>query len=516
MGVFTPCQSSWKCCNLNEKIVMPAPDFPLINHVFVLMLENRSFDNLLGFSGITGMDAVTGGPTRINGLSGAENNMLDGKTYFTAHPAPPSMPVDPGHEFTDTLLQLTGTANYDAASGYPAVNCSGFVDDYVNSSTAHEGQATTDFGDIMLGFAPGQLPVLNALAREFAVCDNWFASMPGPTWPNRFFLHAASSGGLDHSPTTGEILVWQNLGGVDFAGGTIFDQLRAKFDNPYRLYRGENFLSDDFPGVAALKGINALDCHPISDLAGDISADYQWPYTFIEPSYGDVLNNTYYGGASMHPMDNPAGGEKLIKQVYETIRNSPVWEKSLLIIAWDEHGGFYDHVRPPQGAAPGDGIIRDGMNTYGFDFKQYGVRVPAVICSPLISKNSIDHRLYDHSSVSATLHELFQTDLLTERDRQANSLLPLLQMESSPRTDCLTALPQPLTAITPAALITPVEAITANHGSLPGFLHAALKTDLDISPAEQHPAIKAKFDAISSQLDARNYMSQVQDKMRNA
>ena len=493
---------------------MADPDFPLINNVFVLMLENHSFDNLLGFSGITGNDAQTGNPTQINGLTGNESNTLSGQPYFAKQPAPPSMSVDPGHEFVDTLLQLTGQSNYDPSVGYPAIDCSGFADDYANSATPDEGHPAGNFGDIMLGFSAAQLPVLNELAREFAVCDNWFSSIPGPTWPNRFFLHAASSGGLDHSPTTAEILAWEGIGGVDFKNGTVFDQLKRIFDNPYRIYRGENFLSDTFPGVAALKGINALDCHPISGFAGDIQGDYPWPYTFIEPSYGDALNNTYYGGTSMHPMDSPTGGETLIKQVYETIRNSPLWEKSLLIVTWDEHGGFYDHVQPPKAQAPGDSVITPTMNQYGFDFTQYGVRVAAVICSPLISKNSIDHRLYDHSSVSRTLSDLFQTDLLTERDSNANSLFPLLLMEATPRTDCITTLPEPATpAPPPAAAVVAPGAIPANHGSLPGFLHAALKTDLDLSPPAAHPEIMARFGAIVTQQDAAAYMTSVQAKM---
>ncbi|HZY38620.1 MAG TPA: alkaline phosphatase family protein [Mucilaginibacter sp.] len=250
---------------------MADPNFPLINNVFVLMLENHSFDNLLGFSGITCADAETGNATQINGLTGRENNSLPGLSpFYTGQPAPYSMSVDPGHEFVDTLLELTGQSNYDPSTGYPPINCSGFVNDYVNSTTPHEGHATANYGDIMLGFSQSQLPVLNALAREFAVCDNWFSSMPGPTWPNRFFLHAASSGGLDHSPTTAEILAWQNLGGVNFKNGTLFDQLRRLFDNPYRIYRGDSFLSDSFPGVAALKGIDALDCHSINNFSADI------------------------------------------------------------------------------------------------------------------------------------------------------------------------------------------------------------------------------------------------------
>ena len=494
---------------------MANSDFPLISHVFVLMLENHSFDHLLGFSGISGNDAETGNPTTINGLSGDESNTYDGQPYPATRQADYSMPIDPGHEFLDTLWQLSGENQpYVPANGYPPINNAGFVDNYVNSLTPDEGKAPDNYLGIMRCFLPEQLPVLNALATSFAVCDNWFSSLPGPTWPNRFFVHAGSSGGLDHSPTTAEILAWENLGGMDFENGTVFDQLKTKFTNGYRLYRGNNFLSDNFPNVAALKGISSLDCHPVSDLKNDLnSAGYDYVYTFIEPSYGDVLNNTYKGGTSQHPLDDANGGEALIKQVYEAIRNSPLWEKSLLIVTWDEHGGFYDHVAPPAAISPGDPTIHETMNSFGFDFKQYGVRVPAVIVSPLVPEGTIDHRLYDHSSVPKTLQDLFSLDPMTDRDRNANSLLPLLLLLETPRTDTPTSLPetaQVVAAAAPAPAIA-ADAIPANHGSLPGFLHAALKTDLAATP-ELSDQIMTEFSAIQTQQQAASYMAKVQAK----
>jgi phospholipase C len=166
-----------------------------VQHVFVLMLENRSFDHFLGFSQITGTDAETGRPTTVSGLAGRESNTYNGLTFTVTSQADQTMPLDPGHEFTDVLTQLCGPAAvYRPGGTYPAVNNTGFVDSYVKSGGA------SNPGEIMKCFGPGQLPVLTALAREFAVCDGWRASMPGPTWPNRFFMMAASSGGLDHSP----------------------------------------------------------------------------------------------------------------------------------------------------------------------------------------------------------------------------------------------------------------------------------------------------------------------------
>ena len=170
---------------------------PGIEHVFVLMLENRSFDHMLGFSGIKGTDAATGQPTQINGLSGNESNTFNNQKYTVTRGADYRMPIDPKHEFPDVLHQLCGPAAvYPKAGAYPATDSSGFVSVYAASG----GSATP--GEVMKCYTPDQLPVLNALASEFVVCDSWQASMPGPTWPNRMFVHAASAAGLDHSPTT--------------------------------------------------------------------------------------------------------------------------------------------------------------------------------------------------------------------------------------------------------------------------------------------------------------------------
>src|SRR6476646_674252 len=138
-------------------------------HVFVLMLENRSFDHMLGFSGITGTDAATGQPTNIDGLTGAESNSFGGQNYGVRQPAGFAAPRDPDHEFPQVLMQLCGQgATYPAGGPYPPIANSGFAASYA----AGGGQAEP--GEIMRCFSPSQLPVLNALAKEFAVCDHWY------------------------------------------------------------------------------------------------------------------------------------------------------------------------------------------------------------------------------------------------------------------------------------------------------------------------------------------------------
>jgi phospholipase C len=483
-----------------------------IQNIFVLMLENRSFDHMLGFSGITGIDASSGQHTIIDGLSGTESNSYQGKSYPVTQPADYSMPFDPGHEFTDVVTQLSGAdTQYPSGGPYPAINNSGFVYDYATTTSPGEGGATNNFGEIMKCYAPNQLPVMNALAREFAVCDHWYSAIPGPTWPNRFFVMAASSGGLDHSPTTAEILEWETVNGFSFPHGSIFDLVNNNTTFGCRIYRGDvGNVAGSIPIASALKNIQITDTFKFSNFQQDISqASYPWPLTFIEPNYGDIINNSYAGGTSQHPMDDVRNGERLIKQTYEAIRNSPHWDNSLLIITYDEHGGFYDHVAPPQTVPPGDGTESSSFNKYGFHFKQLGVRVPALVISPYVSKNIIDHRNYEHASVPATISDILGLTNLTDRDASASNLTRLLSL-STPRTDCPTSLPDPPKSVEVTSFLAkaknPNEEVPLT-GNFPGFLAAALKEQLQLAKPYEHDEIIRQYTAIKTRSQAEAFMA---------
>jgi phospholipase C len=445
---------------------------PLIKHVFVLMLENRSFDHMLGFSKISGTDAETGGQTKIEGIP-AGNSATNDATYVMGN--------DPGHEFADVLEQLTGQRVYNGGA-YPKINNAGFVQNY-----ARTGSATPN--DILKCYdASTRLPVMTALAKEFAICDHWYASLPGPTWPNRFFVHAASSGGLDHSPTTAETALWSILSGFSFANGTIYDRL-TKAGRTWRIYHGKNEpLEGSIPCVAALKGIKLSDTHAYENFDSDLKNGYPYDYTFIEPNYGNILNNTYSGGQSQHPMDDVRRGEALIKSTYESLRKSTIWLNSLLIITYDEHGGFYDHVPPPAAVPPGDTQPHSQYNTSGFPFDQYGVRVPALVISAYTDKNRISHLPYDHSSIPATLENMFGMKAMTKRDAAANTVCALASL-SVPRTDTLEKLPDPAPmsaaqeALIPEQMAAPLPGTASvDIGNLPGFLFVVRKAQ-----QEQHP-----------------------------
>lgn len=479
-----------------------------IEHIYVLMLENRSFDHMLGFSDLEGTDAATGASTRINGLTGSESNTYKNVEYPVTEGADLVMPADPSHEFPAVVQQLCGPDVQYHGGAYPPIDNSGFAASYVASG----GQ---DPGEIMKGYASGQLPVLNALAREFVVCDNWHASLPGPAWPNRMFVHAASSGGLEHSPTAAEIAQWEGFSGFPLPKGTVFDRLNAKGIRR-RIYGG-----DDFPMVAALKGIHLSDIRHYSLFAGDLHApSYADRYIFIEPSY-DVLNK-YRNGDSQHPLGDVTHGELLIKQTYEAIRNSPVWSSSLLIVTWDEHGGFYDHVRPGPATPPADGAPAT-FNQSGFLFDRYGPRVPALIVSPLIPANLVDHRLYDHASIPATLASVLGFATLTARDANALRLDALCTLPAA-RGDAPETLPAPAESLIAPALTAPTADLstatvaapneTVNEGNLPAVVHSAMQQDMALSPPEARPAIVARVGGLQTRADAFAYLAEVQKKIR--
>jgi phospholipase C len=499
----------------------------LIKHVFVLMLENRSFDHMFGASRFAGTDAATQTPTRLNSLPAGASNSWNGKVFPAKPPAVDPMIRDPRHEFEDVLEQLCGdSAKYPPGGPYPAINNSGFVSNFARNDQPH-----SDPADVMKYFEPSHLPVMYTLAQEFAVCDSWFCSMPGPTWPNRFFALGASSAGLDHSPSTEDTLKWEPISGFKFQNGSIFESSGGffpfKHKLKWRIYSGSIILTM----AHALAGIHLQDIIRYKKFAGDVSdPNYSADFTWIEPNYGNVAGG-FVGGASQHPLDGVAGGEALIKATYEAIRNSPLWDSSMLIITWDEHGGFFDHVKPGPAVNPGDRPQFAGANWSGFAFDQYGPRIPALVISPLVPQGTIDHRIYDHSSIPATVERLFNVGHLTERDQMALDLRSLASL-TTPRSDTPETIELPPEAeelysqvvldslevenppAEPAGRDNePVESVP----SLPSYVFSACRTDYELFPeaavdADRAAWINSRVRAIRTCGDAREYINEVRRK----
>lgn len=527
-NTFAMKQPSGHCTTPMSRI---GPYSPITN-VFVLMLENRSFDHMFGLSGIPG----------INGLNGTESNSYDDNgtvtNYTVQTPATDPMTTDPNHEFLDTYQQLTGQPGSSYPGGaYPAsgatINNSGFAANYATVDDEHTGlPASSAIGDVLNCCTPDQIPAMYQLATEFAICDNWFASIPGPTWPNRFFAMGASSSGLAESPSGQQIFTWETINGFRYVNGSLFD-LCTKSNLQYAVF---NDASDQFAEnpapiydggcfaiASALHGIGIADVKFFDTFATDLQNAYRYQFTWIEPNYGDTLGNSYSGGSSQHPMDVLSAGEQIIAATYNAIRNSPVWNTSMLIITYDEHGGFYDHVAPGPAAAPGDNP-NYGYQNYGFEFNNYGIRVPAVVVSPLIAKGTVDHTVYDHSSIARTVEDLYSLGNLTARDAAANSLRALLTLDQA-RTDC----PAEITAQAPPAGATASRAVSASDdladptplpdkGNAIGFLGIAAKTDIELQGGTEaaRAAVLARVQAIQTKGQARQYFQEVWAKLQAA
>jgi phospholipase C len=319
----------------------------LIKHVLILALENRSFDHMLGACQ-AGKPAIDGiplvGPARANLYADQIYKQVDGAARIIVE--------DPRHETPHVLAQLK------IASGTPTNG--GFVEDY---SLSYPMLTDPGRAEIMKYHALGTLPALHSLAQHFTVCDNWFSSVPGPTWTNRLFLMSGTSLGRVSMPSG---VMDLNLHWYDQP--TIFDRLNER-SKSWAVYHGDTPLS--LLLTHQWEPHNAAHYEPMSRFFKDItSPEDQFPaFVFIEPAYLDP------GANDDHPSHDVLAGEALIASVYNALRaNEALWNTSLLIVLFDEHGGFYDHVPPPVAIPP-------DHNQQEYTFDRLGVRVPAILVS---------------------------------------------------------------------------------------------------------------------------------------
>ena len=397
-----------------------------IKHVIVLMLENRSFDSMLGRLHAPGPDFA--------GLTGTESNPYRRSDGIVALPVWCSTAMDsitatapdpdPGEHFVDMNEQLFGSA----PRGTDPPSMTGFISNFMRQPPADQ---PSDPMAVMHYYTPDQLPVLTTLARAFGVCDQWYASAPCQTWPNRFFAHTGTSLGY----------VNNNAFPIPFPAPSIFARL-SDCDRSWRVY------FHDVPQSIMLRDVWCrafLHYRFFGQFIADAHSGDLPNYSFIEPRYFSDLRLGIPN--DQHPPHNVLMGEKLIADVYNAVRSSPCWKQCLLIVTYDEHGGCYDHMPPPRAVPP------DDQNHAGFAFDAYGVRVPAVIISPYMPPGEIVRSApagvaynappypFDHTSILSTLRNLFNLGApLTNRDRVAPDLLGPLSLlnpenDGPPRID---------------------------------------------------------------------------------
>lgn len=417
---------------------MPPPP-NTIKHLVVLMLENRSFDHMLGFMK---SDAYP-----IDGLNGDESNPdVNGSPIFVSSNAKFSgaLNPDPGHHFPDVNMQIFGNPE-----GVGTPSMAGFVRAYAMMS----GSSVVKSREIMKCYSPEKVPIITTLAQQYAVCDRWFSSVPGPTLPNRSYAHAATSiGRLDMNP------IWYNQ------TKTIYELL-AESNVLSKIFFHDATMAMTFKNMLRKQSFFAS----FDDFLDGCDKGRLPAYCFIEPRY-NADDNRNLAANDQHPDHDVAEGETLIHDVYQAIRkNQALWNGTILLVVYDEHGGLYDHVPPPM-----DAPNPDGLNSVNppFDFRRLGVRVPAIVISAWIEPATIDSTRYEHASIAATARKLFlgdgwETRFLNERDRVANPFDRALT-RNTPRTDVATFhAPQNSAALLRARDPKQVAARTAKHAALP-------------------------------------------------
>ncbi len=443
-----------------------------IEHVVVLMLENRSFDSLLGrlytpadppANHIPQLPRVGGTPffgLEFVDVSQFTNEaVVDGQTISQAPAggvrATNSPGHDPGEEFAHVNVQLFGS---DPPSG-PAT-MAGFLQDYATVS----GLDAEAVRQIMHGYRPPDVPILSALAREYAVSDSWFASVPTQTNANRAFSLAGTSLGLIDNGYYTTAPVKYILDNDKIDTDTIFNVLsRNGLDSPDDW---SVFWSEAYPPVITSQPYTRnlfprledakFDSHfrPLDEFYARARQGALPKLSYVEPKWGGAIlgNKVQILGTEYHPPEDIQTGEWFVRSIYEQlVSNADAWAKTLLVILFDEHGGLFDHVPPPP-ATPPWGTGRPSFPVqYPFNFDRYGVRVPALLVSPWVERSTVFRSPtavpYDHTSLLSTLLAWLLPNVapqdwgLGERVLEAPTLDGALTAQS-PRLDDIFA-PQP-------------------------------------------------------------------------
>jgi len=384
------------------------PGLDSLKHLVVLMMENRSFDHMLG-----SLKQIN---PAIDGLNGDESNPdSQGNPAKVAQKAKyqGQLDPDPDHAFAAVNKQIfNGTATADMK---------GFVRSYFDQqhSDDHAKQ-------IMYYFKRNQLQVLTGLALEFALFNRWFSSIPGPTLCNRAFAHYGTS-----------------FGHVDMT----LNYLRVQFKSIYsRLIEGGHTAKLYYFDRASstLELVNLLKDQPqifatYDQFLADCKAGTLPEYSFVEPNYSDHDDMV---ASDQHPDHHVAEGERFIASIYMAIKqNADLWKSTALLVTYDEHGGIFDHVTPPACTPDGFTAKTDQTETdFEFTFNRLGVRVPAILISPWVPKGTlITDRVFEHASIPATITAWklagFPDNQRSPREKVADTFLDLITLDQM-RNDC--------------------------------------------------------------------------------
>ena len=366
--------------NTHAQTSLPAPEAAGFEHVVVVMMENRSFDHFLGW--------MPGANGKQGGLSYLDSKGAAHSTHALAPDYQGCGFLDPGHSYGDGRVQY----NNGAADGWLL---DGSDEDLTNNpKQANDVYAIGYYGQDDLAF-------LGKAAPAFTACDNYFAGILAETYPNRFYMHAAQTDRIKNDSTTSTLpTIWSRLEEKGVSGRYYFSDL------PFLALWGSRY---------------ANISKPFSQFLADATAGTLPNVAFIDPRFEDEGSGT---SDDDHPHADIRAGEAFLNQIYDALRASPNWSKTVLVITFDEWGGFFDHVPPPlapippASAAAGD---KDG---------RLGFRVPCVVISPYARRSFIAHGQYDHTSILKMIEWRFGLPPLSVRDQTAGNLADVLDFST--------------------------------------------------------------------------------------
>lgn len=351
-----------------------APAVGQIDTVVFVMLENRSFDHWLGGR------KLEEGNAEEDGLTSDMFNLDPDGVAVYPYPSDTPCVTDPPHGWSSSHAQWNEGKN------------DGFVTKYAED--AEDPRA------VMCYQRRADIPITWALADNYTVCDRWFCSVMGPTWPNRIYAHAGSNAGET---------------GNDLPGGSLYD-VPTIWNKAEEAGIERRYYYSDVPFVFVFKGAWDEDRVLMIDRFFEDAANGTLPpIVWVDPAF------TYNDN---HPPHHPGAGELFLASVYEALASSPQWERVLLVITYDEHGGFFDHVPPP--------TTEDDYAEQGFD--QLGFRVPTILVGPWV-KAGVDHTVYDHTSWLKYLCDKHGIEPWTKRIAAATSIAGALDTDAMARNE---------------------------------------------------------------------------------
>lgn len=415
-----------------------------VKTVVFLMMENRSFDHVFGSL------SLLEGRNDVDGLTPSMfNETLDG-TRLSPAPADLMCVEDPAHGFDAAHLQWNAGA------------CDNFVK--VHEQRYGQGSAHRVMGYLDRSTAPTSY----ALADHYALCQRWFCSVMGPTWPNRYYSMLATSNGLTNNVP------------VNVSLPSLYSRLDAA-QVDWRQYYG----NIAFSALLVGHSLEQVEYQRLETFFDDAAAGTLPPFVHLDPIFG--VNDD-------HPPSHPLSGQILLAAIYAALAQSPQWHESLLVVTYDEHGGFFDHVSPP--------TTKDDFE----NMQQMGFRVPALVIGPYV-KPQVSNTVLDHTSIIATLLRQHELPPLNTRDEAANDLWSLLDA-----TALKDGTPADPIALTPLALDD--EVLNADECRGAG-LHIAPGTPVPTGQPELDAWCDAHPSAKDGRQDAANHWARIVARARS-